>query len=165
MGTLHDDLTGVSSGAFQRAHLELALKRAARSGTHVALLFLDVDGFHAINQRLGHEAGDEVLVQLAARLSGALRSTDVVARLDRDEFVVVCEGLDDPDHVRIVTERIRGVLREPLPIGDGEVAVGVSIGTAVDSGETSPGRMLLIADQRMTRAKARVATLFADLKP
>jgi diguanylate cyclase (GGDEF)-like protein len=151
---LYDDLTGLPNRYLQRAHLVHALKRAARSGTQVAVLFLDVDDFNVINDRLGRELGDQVLVVVAARVQAALRGTDLTARLEGDEFVIVCEDVTDPRDLNVLMGRVLAALSPPLHIGDTMVELRASVGGALGTGTESPGSLLAAADQAMTEAKA-----------
>jgi diguanylate cyclase (GGDEF)-like protein len=114
-------------------------------------LFCDIDGFKEINDRWGHDAGDELLNQVAARLSSCVRSTDVVSRFGGDEFVIMLSGGEDAD-VDAIIERIRTALSTPYQLAIGEITVGVSIGVA---GRAS-GRaddLVRAADFQMYKAK------------
>ena len=115
---LHDELTGLPNRRLLLDRLARALKRTERHGMQVAVLFMDIDDFKLINDGLGHQVGDELLVALSARLTRVLRSGDtLVARFGGDEFVVLCEDiLDEEDAVR-VAERIADALGEPAVIG------------------------------------------------
>jgi diguanylate cyclase (GGDEF)-like protein len=150
---LYDPLTGLPGRLLQRAHLVHALKRATREGTQVAVLFLDLDDFRHINHRLGREVGDEVLVVLAARLQACLRGTDMTARLEGDEFSVVCEDLTDPRDLAVVVRRITDVLATPIRIADSIVQVRASVGAAMSGGGDPPGQLLSTADRAMSEAK------------
>jgi diguanylate cyclase (GGDEF)-like protein len=150
---LYDPLTGLPGRLLQRAHLVHALKRATRAGTQVAVLFLDLDDFNDINERLGREMGDQVLVVIAARLEACLRGTDMTARLEGDQFVIVCEDLTDPRDLDIVTRRVRDALTAGLRIGNTVVEVRASLGTALSAGSNSPGELLTAADRAMAKTK------------
>jgi len=150
---LYDPLTGLPNRHLQRAHLVHALRRAKRTTSRVALLFLDIDDFHAINERSGSEVGDQVLIEIAARLQACLRDTDLTARLDGDEFVIVCEDLSEPADVEVVTRRITDALAAPLHIGSEVIEVRASIGSAVSGDDDRPGDLLTAADHVMTRIK------------
>jgi diguanylate cyclase (GGDEF)-like protein/PAS domain S-box-containing protein len=152
----HDPLTGLPNRALLIERLNGALERARRHGTRVAVLFLDLDHFKVINDSLGHDAGDQVLVALAARLRRALRPGDTVARFGGDEFVVLCADLVHPLDAAAVAERMRTVLSGPLPVGDSEIFVGVSAGIALSDGEgADAGALIRDADAAMYRAKQR----------
>lgn len=151
---LHDDLTGLPNRLLLADHLNQACARAERAGTHVAVLFLDLDDFKDVNDSLGHVAGDHVLIEVAARLRGCLRETDTAARLGGDEFVVVCEGLNDPREADLVADRIDRALAVPLTVGGTQVQVTVSVGIVTAAGGTVPPEDLLRdADTAMYRAK------------
>jgi diguanylate cyclase (GGDEF)-like protein/PAS domain S-box-containing protein len=152
---LHDELTGLPNRRLLLDRLERALKRTERHGMRVAVLFMDIDDFKLINDGLGHQVGDELLVALSARLTRVLRSGDtLVARFGGDEFVVLCEDiLEEEDAVR-VAERVADAFSEPATIGDHELSVtasiGLAIGTALDADATA---LVRDADAAMYRAK------------
>ncbi len=156
---VHDELTGLPSRALLMDRLEHALAVAARSGSGVAVVFLDLDLFKPINDTYGHGAGDAVLVEVAHRLRRAVRSGDTLARLSGDEFVVVCEGLpgDEPDllvaRVRALTVRLRAELRQPMRVGAAEVVLTASIGAAVTHVPAEARDVLAAADAAMYAAK------------
>ena len=158
---LHDALTGLPNRTLLLDRIAHANERAIRNGTSIAVLFLDIDRFKNVNDSLGHQAGDELLVAFAERLSGIVRETDTVtrlsgtvARLAGDEFVVLCEDLrSEHDAVR-VAQRIAGGVRPPFGVGENELEVTVSIGIAVSCGRGSPPEQLIRdADLAMYRAK------------
>jgi diguanylate cyclase (GGDEF)-like protein/PAS domain S-box-containing protein len=154
---LHDELTGLANRAVAMDWLRLAQARAERSGTFVGLLFLDLDCFKAVNDSLGHEAGDALLVDVARRLESVLRPSDIAARLGGDEFVICCDdlgaGVTEAQAAALhVVERIAAVLARPLAGGVAQTTA--SIGIALVRGtQQSPDRMLRNADQAMYRAK------------
>jgi diguanylate cyclase (GGDEF)-like protein len=150
---LYDPLTGLPGRLLQRAHLVHALKRATRTGTQVAVLFLDLDDFSDVNDRLGRELGDQILVVLAARLQACLRGTDLTARLEGDEFAIICEDLTDARDLAMVTRRVREALAAPLHIGDTVVEVRATVGAALSAGTDQPGALLNLADRAMTEQK------------
>jgi diguanylate cyclase (GGDEF)-like protein len=150
---LYDPLTGLPGRLLQRAHLVHALRRATRTGTQVAVLFLDLDDFHEVNEQLGREGGDQVLVELAARLQSGLRGTDFTARLDGDEFAIVCEDLTDPDSLAMLLRRIRDALAAPVHVGEAVIEVRATIGSAVSAGADQPGVLLNLADRSMSAAR------------
>jgi diguanylate cyclase (GGDEF)-like protein/PAS domain S-box-containing protein len=152
----HDPLTGLPNRTLLLDRLGLALDRAARHGTHIAVLFLDLDHFKVVNDSLGHEAGDELLVIVAARLREAVRPGDTIARFGGDEFVVLCEDLDGRNDAVAVAERMSRIVGQPLSLGGSEVFVGVSIGIALPDGENpDPGALIRDADAAMYRSKER----------
>lgn len=152
----HDHLTGLPNRANLTDRLVAALERHRSSGTGLAVLFCDLDGFKPINDRHGHVAGDGVLVEVADRLRSAVAGDAVVARMGGDEFVVLHEGALDEDGLVALAERLHGRLRPPF-VADGEEAtLAVSVGiAALAPGATSTSETLLrVADQAMYEAKA-----------
>jgi diguanylate cyclase (GGDEF)-like protein/PAS domain S-box-containing protein len=154
--SLHDPLTGLPNRALLLDRLRHALLRARREETRTALLFVDLDRFKAVNDSLGHEAGDRLLLGVADRIPGVLRPGDTLARLGGDEFVILCEGLVDGDNAAIVAERVIDALSTPFRIAGSEVYVSASIGVAVAAGDAMEADELLgDADLAMYRAKER----------
>ena len=150
----HDPLTGLPNRALFINRLEHALARAARRAEAVTVLFLDLDRFKVINDSLGHEAGDQLLVAVAARLLGCLRTEDTVARLGGDEFTILLETLDDSRDALAVAQRIIEALQAPVTLGEHEVFVTTSIGIARgNGGATSPSALLRDADTALYHAK------------
>src|SRR3954471_3860902 len=154
---LHDDLTGLPNRALFLDRLGQALPRLGRHATSLAVLFLDLDKFKAVNDVLGHAAGDELLSAVAARLEGILRAGDTAARLSGDEFAVLCEDVAGERHAIGVAERVAEALRDPFRLGGGdEVNVGTSVGITLATEPTEDADMLLReADAAMYRAKER----------
>jgi diguanylate cyclase (GGDEF)-like protein/PAS domain S-box-containing protein len=154
---MHDPLTGLANRSLVLDRLGQALLRLDRKGSSVAALFLDLDRFKMINDSLGHDAGDEVLIEVGRRLTNAMRTGDTVARFGGDEFVVVCEGVDNTRAVMLAAERITEALAEPFPVARGEVNVlTASIGIAMSQVPTDRAESLLRdADAAMYRAKSR----------
>ena len=157
----HDTLTGLPNRALFIDRLAQALGRGRRAGALLAVLFIDLDRFKPINDTLGHQTGDEVLRVIAARLSTLRRGTDTVARLAGDEFVVICEGLDDPASALATAERVAAELSRPIMTGTGtsarEVTVGASVGVAYADGhsDVTPADLISDADVAMYQAKQR----------
>lgn len=144
----HDALTGCANRRLLVDRLDHALARALRTGLPPLVLFCDLDGFKAVNDSLGHEAGDTVLRAVGERLRSAARPADTVARLGGDEFVVLCE--DVPPSARpLVEARVRAVLAQPVAFAGTDVHVGVSIGTAVADGSADAATLLDAADRAM----------------
>ncbi len=151
----HDDLTGLANRARLRQRLDAALLRAAGCEEHVAVLLLDLDGFKAVNDSLGHATGDELLALVAKRLLNATRGCDTVARLGGDEFAVLLEHVASDGEVTVVAERALAALRAPFVLGGTTTTVGTSIGIA--RGETAAsadvsGRALSPADVLLRNA-------------
>lgn len=151
----HDELTGLPNRRLLLDRLDQAIAMAARRHKQVALLFFDLDGFKSINDRLGHATGDKLLVQVARRLSGCLRSADTACRYGGDEFVIMLPEIDDEENAALVEHKIRARLAIPYMIDDNTVTVVVSIGAAVYplDGKTSLD-LIKRADHAMYRAKA-----------
>jgi diguanylate cyclase (GGDEF)-like protein/PAS domain S-box-containing protein len=155
----HDPLTGLPNRALFLEFLMLALARARRYHTTVAVLFLDLDRFKLVNDSLGHDAGDALLVSLSERLRGVLRPGDTVARFGGDEFTVLCEDLSGAGarHQAIeVAERLLEVMEQPFLFEGEEQFLGASIGISLGAtGDERPDDMLRDADSAMYRAKER----------
>jgi len=151
----HDALTGLPNRLLLADHLRLAIERAKRHPDHsFALVFLDLDRFKYINDSLGHAAGDELLVQIARRLEGALRPTDTVARLGGDEFALLLDGLEDEGDAIRVAERVQEELTSPFNLGGHEVFTTASVGITLSApGYEHPEGVLRDADTAMYRAK------------
>ncbi|MFI6072453.1 diguanylate cyclase domain-containing protein [Actinoplanes sp. NPDC051343] len=152
---LHDHLTGLPNRVLLEDRLDQAQLRATRQPGHrFAILLLDLDGFKAVNDSLGHAAGDQLLIEVARRLLGLLRKSDTVARLGGDEFVVLLDGIASPGWQNIVCEAITSSIAEPFEIDGRSVEVGVSIGVAVSAeGVSDPDHLLREADAAMYKAK------------
>jgi diguanylate cyclase (GGDEF)-like protein/PAS domain S-box-containing protein len=150
-----DPLTGLANRALFRDRLGHALSRLSRSTRSIAVLMLDLDGFKAINDSMGHDAGDEALKEIAARISGAARPGDTVGRLGGDEFTVLLEELNDGTFAGEVADRILELVRQPLLIQNVNLRVSASIGIVVsDAHEATPEALMRDADIAMYRAKA-----------
>jgi diguanylate cyclase (GGDEF)-like protein len=150
----HDDLTQLANRALLQERLEQAVMQHARHQEKLALLFIDLDGFKAVNDSFGHDVGDELLTRVAAMLKYCVRKSDTVARFGGDEFVVLLTGLLDRDDAAIVAEKILLQLAEPVQLSVSQVKVGASIGIALypDDGIDSNG-LLKSADSLMYLAK------------
>ena len=133
----HDTLTGLPNRALLRDRTEQAISASRRTGSHVALLLLDLDRFKEINDTLGHRYGDTLLKQVGPRLREHLRETDTVARLGGDEFVVLLPDLRSDVLAVEIAEKLVGVLEQPFIIDGAAVDVGCSVGVAItpDHGE------------------------------
>ena len=152
----HDPLTHLPNRSLFTDRFEHALARSERHGSKVAVLFVDLDDFKEINDSLGHEAGDRVLVAVAHRLRSCLRPTDTAARLGGDEFTMLLEDVEDVEGAVRVAERALGELRAPINLGELETRVDTSIGITVGSGaHDHPGKLLRQADLALYRAKGR----------
>jgi diguanylate cyclase (GGDEF)-like protein/PAS domain S-box-containing protein len=153
---LHDSLTGLPNRTLALDRLEQALAHRRREGIDVAVFALDVDRFKNVNDSFGHAAGDEVLLALALRLTGAVRPSDTVARIGGDEFVVICPAIDGAREATEVAERLAGAaIHPPLVLESGEHILKVSIGITLTGHHDTPGSLLRDADAAMYRAKER----------
>lgn len=161
----HDPLTGLPNRRLLNDRLALALARSDRSESGVAVFFMDLDRFKEINDTLGHDIGDEVLHEVAARLRSAVRPHDTVARMGGDEFVILCDDLHAPDEATAISERILSALDEPMLVSTGTLLATGSLGSAIHfSGEPiEPESMLQAADASMYESKRERRT--ADQLP
>ena len=152
---LHDGLTGLPNRVLFLDRLEHAMRRGTRSDgrERTAVLFLDLDRFKLVNDSLGHLAGDRLLVEVARRLSAALRPGDTVARLGGDEFTVLLEELSGRPEAEQVADRLLQTLTEPFRVDGRDLYLSASIGIAIASGQES-GAVIRDADAAMYRAKA-----------
>jgi diguanylate cyclase (GGDEF)-like protein len=150
----HDALTGLPNRRLLAERLERALATAARYGRSVGLLFLDLDGFKTVNDAYGHDAGDEVLVEVARRLSASLRGSDTLARLSGDEFVVLITEMHRWDDARDIGEALLERVAAPYLVKGREVRLTVSIGVSIYPDDASDATTLQQrADAAMYLAK------------
>ncbi|MDX1567723.1 MAG: EAL domain-containing protein [Longimicrobiales bacterium] len=151
---LYDSLTGLPNRDLFRDRLQHALDRAGREGQGVAVLFVDLDGFKAVNDSLGHEAGDEVLELVAQRILGAVRDEDTVARLGGDEFTVILEKDPSRSGAEAVARRIRAAMLPPFQLRGRTVHLTASIGIAITrSGNVTAQELVHSSDMAMYGAK------------
>jgi diguanylate cyclase (GGDEF)-like protein/PAS domain S-box-containing protein len=158
---LHDELTGLPNRRLlmERCERAFAMARSGRAASTVAALFIDLDGFKPINDRAGHEAGDQLLRDIARDLQTSVRPSDTVARVGGDEFVILVERYDGLAELRAVADRIASTVRRPVTTGDVSLTVSASIGIAhadlAFEPELRPDQLLRRADSAMYRAKDR----------
>lgn len=158
----HDHLTGLPNEALFMERLEHVLSRFPRYQERVAVLFMDLDNFKALNDRYGHRVGDQVLVAVGQRLKSCLRSMDTAARLHGDEFAVLVENVPNLDEVFRVCERLLASLSTPISVGDDTVQVAASIGIVLSGFQNNRSEALLhAADTAMYRAKAENESCYA----
>lgn len=150
----HDSLTGLPNRAMLGALLEQALHSAKRYERKLGILFIDLDGFKSVNDLLGHDAGDSLLKQMAARFRDAVRASDVVVRLGGDEFMVLAQELLDRDGLSTVAQKVLGAAALPVRVAEQECQISASIGIAVfpDDGD-SQQLLMKHADMAMYAAK------------
>lgn len=149
---VHDSLTGLPNRTLLVDRLEQALRHAQRNKHHVAVVYLDLDGFKPVNDEYGHSAGDKLLRAVARGLSSALRASDTVARVGGDEFVVICDEAD-PESGNLITERLQAAVEMAGRSMPFKAAVTASIGVAWSDGHDSPEALLSAADASMYEAK------------
>ncbi len=156
---LHDALTGLPNRTLLQDRLRHALSSQSRRGGRVGVLFLDLDGFKAVNDTYGHGTGDEVLAVVASRLRAAVRGGDTPARLAGDEIVIVCEGVEGPEALAAAAVRIEKAVSAPMVLGDRPIVLGVSVGSVLhgasihETPSHAANRLLAAADQSMFEVK------------
>ena len=150
---LHDPLTGLPNRDLLDEGLRRALARSGRGGTKVAVMFLDLDGFKDVNDRMGHAVGDELLRALAQRLESSARGGDIVARLGGDEFVIVVEDVRNDEQAEASVARFLGEVRRPVVLGGAKVTLDASVGLVVAGAADTPDEILRRADSAMYEAK------------
>jgi diguanylate cyclase (GGDEF)-like protein len=153
---LHDALTGLPNRALMLERLAHAFLRGRRSGKTSAVFFLDLDEFKAVNDAYGHRVGDELLVSVARRLARVLRPGDTLARLYGDEFVILCEDLDDASQANPIAVRFAAAMAKPFALERADVSITASIGVAFTGREVDDAEQLIHdADVAMYRTKRR----------
>lgn len=148
----HDHLTNIFNRLMFRDTLELANARLGRIDRHLGVLYIDLDGFKQVNEKLGHDAGDRVLMEVAGRLREAIRTSDVPARLGGDEFGVILENLRIPDDALKVARHILDAIAQPFILEEGVVRISASIGAVVT------GRSVADVDKLVARADRMMFT-------
>lgn len=150
----HDPLTELPNRALLFGRLQTSLGLARREGSHLSLLFIDIDGFKHVNDSYGHLVGDKLLKNIAQRLRDCVRKSDTVGRFGGDEFVVVLNGIDSFDNVLVIAENIRAQLEKTYQFDNLNLQLSPSIGVALypDNGNDEQ-QLLQYADQAMYRAK------------
>jgi diguanylate cyclase (GGDEF)-like protein len=153
---LHDPLTGLANRRVLFDRLTLALARAARGGTRLAVLFLDIDHFKLLNDTLGHLAGDQLLCDVGARIATIMRAGDTAARFGGDEFVLLCEDLNSEDEAEAWAARVHTALAAPFSFDGEQRSMRFSIGVALSDADHHDGESLVRdADAALYRSKRR----------
>ena len=151
----HDPLTGLATLRVGRQQLELAISKANTYKHQIALFFLDLDGFKAINDQYGHMAGDEALKVTAARIISMIRDNDTACRIGGDEFIIIIDKVDTPELIQKLCERLIESINRPIVYNSQTLTVGTSIGVVTYPGTgTDPSNLLRIADELMYQVKA-----------
>ncbi len=148
-----DDLTAVANRRYFDERLVSGIARGRRAGTPIALLYLDIDHFKAINDGRGHAAGDQVLREFARRLKSSVRETDLVARIGGDEFVVLVEGAESSAGVQALAAKLVHAIEAPFELPGGPLRVGTSVGVGYSRRSANADRLLAAADQALYQAK------------
>jgi diguanylate cyclase (GGDEF)-like protein len=152
--SLHDSLTGLPNRILFGQRVDHAVLRSRRSGGKIAVLYADLDQFKDVNDQYGHQVGDQLLVAVGERLTESLRPGDTLARISGDEFVILCEDLEDASAVDRLADRIDVGMNRPFVVAGHTLAVRASVGIAYSGpGAEVPGRMLRDADTAMYQAK------------
>lgn len=162
----YDILTGLPNRMLALDRLKLALAQARRENQLVGVMFLDLDNFKHINDTMGHDAGDTLLVEASRRISSCLRGTSTVARLGGDEFLVILPGVHGVDSTEQVADRILHNFLPPIQLGGQEVFISTSIGIAIyPTDSDSSGSLLQNADAAMYEAKAQGKSSYRRFSP
>ncbi len=150
----HDELTGVANRVLLKQQVSKAISMHQRQQLKLALLFIDLDGFKKINDSYGHDAGDQVLLQVARRLEQCIRNSDTVSRFGGDEFAILITGLNSKQGAAYIAEKIIKSISEPFVFKQGQANIGCSIGIAVYPEDgTEESELLNMADNLMYRVK------------
>ncbi|MFN8074315.1 MAG: GGDEF domain-containing protein [Kineosporiaceae bacterium] len=152
---LRDALTGLANRRLTAQRLDDALERAQARGRRVGVCYLDLDGFKQVNDTLGHDVGDQLLVAVAQRLTSVIRADDTAGRLGGDEFVVVAVDLRDDAELDDLARRVRGAFEEPVDVAGRRLRVGASVGTALSRPGESGEQVVQRADASMFATKRR----------
>ena len=162
----YDVLTGLANRSYFRDQLRKAIAMSHRGYYSFALLYFDLDEFKRINDTLGHDAGDELLKEVARRLISRLREEDTIARLGGDEFAVILSGISDRSQASAIADNLQQAFAAPVKLGNHEVSISASIGITVAPEDASEEELLLKhADLAMYEAKARGKNTFHFFSP
>jgi len=162
--SLHDPLTGLPNRTLLVQRLEHAVLRSQRSSQTVAILFADLDHFKVVNDTYGHQVGDALLIAVADRIGRLLRPADTLARLAGDEFIILCDDLDEPSQAALLADRIGTALAEPFPLAGVNLTVSASVGIAfAGDGNDVPEQVIRDADVAMYQAKRKGGARFGTI--
>ncbi len=163
---LHDALTGLPNRVLLGDRLTQLLARARRDGTAAAVLFLDLDDFKNVNDTLGHQAGDRLLIAVAARLASTLREVDTIARMGGDEFVVLIDGASVHASPELVAQRLLDVMGQPFDLGAPLLPLTVNLSIGIATGDkASADELLRDADTALYQAKGAGKNRYATFDP
>ena len=159
----HDDLTKLPNRALMLDRLDVAIRRSHREKKLCGVAFIDLDGFKAVNDTMGHEAGDKLLCAVAEKLLKCVRETDTVARIGGDEFVLILPDMHTRDNAELVAKRVIEILSQPIDVGSSKkAAIGASIGIAMfPANSDNPEALLKLADKAMYKVKGKGKNDFA----
>ncbi len=162
----HDPLTDLPNRLLFEDRVEHALARTERNHKRVAVLFMDLDNFKFVNDSLGHETGDRLLVMVARRLQRRIRPQDTIARLGGDEFTLLLEDIEDVSEATRIAERLAGALRAPFDVEGHQLFVSASIGIVLNTtAHKRPGDLLRDADLALYEAKNKGRAQYAVFDP
>jgi diguanylate cyclase (GGDEF)-like protein len=150
---LHDELTGLPGRVLFRDRVGMALSHRRRRPGTIGVLYFDLDGFKAVNDSFGHEAGDELLATVAKRVAAGLRPSDTLARFGGDEFTVLCDEITERSDLAMIAHRISAAVAEPLHLSCGRICLTTSIGISVAAEGSTPEALVREADAAMYLAK------------
>lgn len=152
----HDHLTGLPNRLFLSEQLNHAIALSSRKGKMLAIMFLDLDDFKMINDTMGHDIGDQLLVEVSKRLVHALRKSDTVVRIGGDEFIILIEDVEDTDYLKIVSEKILKCFKEPIRLNDQDCFITTSMGISIYPTDGENADVLIKnADIAMYKAKGK----------
>lgn len=158
----HDTLTGLPTRRLAKENLSQAIALARRENKKAAVLFIDLDGFKAINDNLGHGAGDLLLISVANRLTQTVREVDTVARIGGDEFIIILSGIHSPEDAAIVAQKVIDALTAPFALNEETASISASLGIALyPDHEQTPEALLQCADKTMYAVKKSGKNNFA----
>jgi diguanylate cyclase (GGDEF)-like protein/PAS domain S-box-containing protein len=158
----HDTLTGLPTRRLGKENLSIALAHARRDNSMAAVLFIDLDGFKQVNDSLGHDAGDQLLVGVAERITRNVREVDMVVRVGGDEFLVILSGVNRREDVALLSQKLIDALALPFTLYDKTATIGASIGIALyPDDEQEPESLIKCADKMMYAVKRKGKNNFA----